>query len=277
MDQPRTRDIWLFIFLAYGITWAVGIPLALSATPGAEPDPFDISQLGALGPAIAGVIMTYREKGKDGLREFLRRVTRWRIGIIWYLAILLVPLIWLGILPAIAVYLFQHRSLPPFLGPGYGAPAWKDAWWFFLYIMVIGGGQEEVGWRGYLLPRLQTRYNALVSSLIVGLVWSAWHLPFLFIPGSSLYGSPFLGYLIQLSVLSIILTWIYNNTGSVFACVLYHTWSNFAAAYLMLDVTDPVYGVLALLAQLGIPLLLVIIFGPRRLARTCQIPQDDTY
>jgi membrane protease YdiL (CAAX protease family) len=153
------------------------------------------------------------------------------------------------------------------VGPSYGAPAWKDAWWFSLYIMVVGGGQEELGWRGYLLPKLQEKRNALVSSLIVGVIWSTWHLPFLYIPGSSLYGRPFAGYLIQLTTLSIILTWIYNNTGSILACVLYHTWSNIAAAYLMVDITDVTYGLLALFGQMVVLVLLIVVFGPRHLSR----------
>jgi membrane protease YdiL (CAAX protease family) len=275
MNQTRTGNIWLFIILAYAITWAIGIPLSINTPPGAEPDPFDISQLGALGPAIAGMILIYRERGKGGLQEFFRRITKWRIGKTWYLAILLVPLIWLGIVPSVAVYALQHGSLPSFLGPSYGVPGWKDAWWFFLFIMVIGGGQEEPGWRGYLLPELQTKHNAVVSSLIVGAIWSTWHLPFLFIPGSSLYGIPFLPYLIQLTALSFIFTWIYNNTGSILACILYHTWSNFAAAYLMVDIADPLYGLLTLFGQLVVVLLIIVIFGPKQLSRKQNILQEE--
>lgn len=144
MDKLEARNFWLFLFIAFAITWVIGIPLAVTNPPDAEPDPFEISQLGALGPAIAGLIVIYREKGKDGLQAFFGRITKWHIGKKWYLAILFVPLIWLGILPAIIVYIFQHGSLTSFVGPGYGAPPWKDAWWFFLYIMVIGGGKKNL-------------------------------------------------------------------------------------------------------------------------------------
>jgi membrane protease YdiL (CAAX protease family) len=168
MAKSQAGNVWWFFALAFAITWAFGIPQALLTPPNAEPALFDIAQLGALGPAIAAVVMTYREQGKAGLREFLGRVTRWRIGLVWYLAILFVPLIWHGILPAIGVHAVLNRSLPAFSGPSHGAPPWTDAWWFFFYILLIGGGQEELGWRGYALPKLQKKHNAVVSSLILG-------------------------------------------------------------------------------------------------------------
>jgi membrane protease YdiL (CAAX protease family) len=266
MGRDHKNNILFFLLLAYGITWVVGIPLALNSHPGTEPNPFEISQIGALGPAVAALILILREEGKAGLREFWRKIIHWRFGISWYAAILLVPLIISGILPSIILFTIKNGSLPPFLGPIHGAPEWKDAWWFFLFIVVIGGGQEELGWRGYLLPRLQTRSNALISSLIVGLFWTLWHLPFLFIPGSTLYDAPLIGYLIQLVILSLVLTWIYNNTGSILACILYHSWTNFIGAYLMVKISDPIYGLLTLGTQILVILLIILVYKPKRLS-----------
>jgi membrane protease YdiL (CAAX protease family) len=169
----------------------------------------------------------------------------------------------------------RYGSLPPFLGPSHGAPPWRDAWWFFFYILLIGGGQEELGWRGYALPKLQTRYSAAISSLILGVVWSLWHLPMMFVPGSSLQGVPFPLYAILLTALTFVYTWLYNNTESILACVLYHTWSNFAAAYLTVNITDPMLGLLALAVQFGVVILLLVVFGPKRLSRKRDVARES--
>jgi membrane protease YdiL (CAAX protease family) len=267
MSKAQKGNILIFLILAFGITWIVGIPLAIKNQPGSEPNPFEISQIGALGPAIAALILIYRENGTHGLKEFWRKITNWRFSLSWYLGIILIPLIMSGVLPTIILFFIRYGSPPPFLGPLHGAPTWKNAWWFFLFIVVIGGGQEELGWRGYLLPKLQIQSNALVSSLIIGVIWTLWHVPFLFIPGSALYGAPLIGYLIQLTLLSLILTWIYNNTDSILACILYHAWTNFTGAYLMVDVTDTIYGLLTLGTQVLVILLIILIYKPKRLSK----------
>ena len=267
MQREKPRGIVLFLFIAFAITWIIGIPIAFTAPPDAEPDPFDIVQLGALGPAIAALILRYLEKGQEGLKEFFKKVIYWRIPFAWYLVILILPLIWSGILPSMLLYLMRNGTLPRFLEPSYGAPSWKNAWWFFLYILVIGGGQEEPGWRGYLLPKLQIKHNAVVSSFLVGLIWYLWHLPFMFIPGSASYGAPVIGYWIQLTSLSFVFTWLYNNTESILACMLYHAWMNFVGAYMMVDIVEPVYGLLMLAVQLAIPVGIVIFFGPLRFVK----------
>jgi membrane protease YdiL (CAAX protease family) len=259
--------VWWFVLLAFPITWSFAVPAALLTASDAEPALFDVAQLGALGPAIAAVVMVYRERGRAGLREFLDRVVKWRIGVGWYLAILFVPLVWHGILPTIGLHALLRGSLPTFSGPARGAPAWSDAWWFAFYVLLIGGGQEELGWRGYALPKLQMKYNAVVSSLILGAIWSSWHLPMIFAPGSSLYGAPFLIYLVLITALTFVYTWLYNNTGSILACALYHTWSNLVAVYLVVDVADPSFGLFTLGVQLGVVVLLIAVYGPKRLSR----------
>jgi membrane protease YdiL (CAAX protease family) len=256
-----------FVILSYLLTWGIGIPMTLLEPSSIPPNPFDISQIGAIGPAVASLVVIYVNAGKDGLRSFIRQLTKWRIGAIWYLVILLVPLIWSGFLPSIVIHLMQYKSLPPLAGPSYGAPSWKYAGWFLLYILIIGGGQEEIGWRGYLLPHLQLKHNAVISSLVTGIIWSFWHLPFFFIPGSSLLGTPFVGYLIQLTLISFVLTWLYNNTESILACILYHTWMNFTGAYLQVGSYTSLSALATLVCQLGILIVIISVYGPKSFRR----------
>jgi len=97
------------------------------------------------------------------------------------------------------------------------------------YILFLGGPlQEEFGWRGYALDRLQEKYNALVSSVMLGFIWGLWHLPLFFMPRQEMYYNvPILGFILGTIFFSIIFTWIYNNTSrSILAVLLLHTTGN---------------------------------------------------
>ncbi|MCX8171972.1 MAG: CPBP family intramembrane metalloprotease, partial [Candidatus Bathyarchaeota archaeon] len=104
--------------------------------------------------------------------------------------------------------------------------------WNFVYIFFLGGPlQEEFGWRGYALPRLLERHSALVSSVVLGVIWAVWHLPLNFMywlgPQYVLGLSMFLSTVILFVFVSILFTWLYNNTGgSVFAALIFHTMLN---------------------------------------------------
>ncbi len=92
--------------------------------------------------------------------------------------------------------------------------------------MMLLGGLEEIGWRGFLQPSLEKKYHLIVSTVIVAVVWSIWHLPLWFIEGSSQYGSSFLCFSLMALGLSFSLTAIRYITKSVFLCILYHTLFN---------------------------------------------------
>jgi membrane protease YdiL (CAAX protease family) len=82
-----------------------------------------------------------------------------------------------------------------------------------VYFLIVAGLGEEVGWRGYALPALQTRYGALLSSVILGAMWASWHLPLFFNPASSYSNTPLWALLIFMLPVSIIITWVFNGTG----------------------------------------------------------------
>jgi membrane protease YdiL (CAAX protease family) len=98
---------------------------------------------------------------------------------------------------------------------------------FLGFIILFGGGLEEPGWRGYLLPALQETYSPLTAGLIVGVVWAGWHLPLVFIPGTIQHTLRLGLYLLQLVELSILLTWLTNRSdGSVLPAILLHAGGN---------------------------------------------------
>jgi membrane protease YdiL (CAAX protease family) len=83
---------------------------------------------------------------------------------------------------------------------------------------------EEVGWRGYALPRLQTRYRALAASVVLGVIWGCWHLPQWFLPATGQAAKwPFVAFLLHTVAFSILLTWLYNHSeGSLWPVILAH-------------------------------------------------------
>jgi membrane protease YdiL (CAAX protease family) len=180
---------------------------------------------GAFGPPLAALLVTALVDGRDGTRAFLRRWVLWRVGARWYV-LALVGLPALGLV----VGLPFRDGTERFAGSSPSVVVTYLATWCFL--VVLGGGQEEPGWRGFALPRMQERMGPLAASVVLGVLWGLWHLPvYVFVPGYNSAGSGVVS--IAASVLvftafgavgqSLLLTWLFNHTGgSVLFAVLAH-------------------------------------------------------
>jgi hypothetical protein len=140
----------------------------------------------------------------------------------------------------------------------------------FGWILFLGGPvQEEFGWRGYLLDPLQTRLTPLGGGLAVGLVWAVWHLPLFYIPSETIYyDNAFLGFAVSITLLSVLMTWVYNSTGgSLLPALLMHTSWNWAQGMFPVIDSDP--AALAMVGVLAAATLAVVVYtGPRRLGVT---------
>jgi membrane protease YdiL (CAAX protease family) len=176
--------------------------------------------------------MTGLTLGKDGAIQLLKRFLIWRVSWKWYIvAFFLLPVIstcavlwnaaWTQT-PIDFSQVFAHKifgasvNLPAFILP------------FFIFDFLTNG--EEMGWRGYVLPRLQTKHSVLVSSLILGVIWAFWHFPRYLAPSNT--GSfPLL--LIKLLADAVIYTWVYNGTkGSLLLTTILHAGENTAGVFL---------------------------------------------
>jgi membrane protease YdiL (CAAX protease family) len=142
----------------------------------------------AYSASLAGVILTAIVSGKAGLREMFGRLRIWRVGIGWWFFGLLA----LGLMFIAGTALYALFSGSP-LNLKLAQPLYMFVPLFIMKFVLDAGLGEELGWRGFLLPRLQARYNALVSSLIVGVVWGLWHLPLFMLEGQSLFRGRFFG------------------------------------------------------------------------------------
>ncbi len=231
MERDAHSFPWSFILVAYGFSWVFWIPIILiergmTLPPGLVDFLNSPLNPAAFGPTLAAFMFVFVQAGWPGVKKLLRSGVDLRFRKIWLLPILVMPpVIFIGatllsvLLGATALDL-AIVSDPPMMIIS-----------FFVILLTAGPLQEEFGWRGYALPRLQERYTAIPSSIILGIVWWLWHLPVVFIPGRFMTGSLWLfGLLgIEITLMTIVFTWIHNNTGgSVLAALLLHTAMNWS-------------------------------------------------
>lgn len=252
--RPAPSDAWRFFALALAISWLLWAPpMILGEFRGVQL--FGLA--GSFGPLLAAAVLTHRRHGN--LRPLWKPLLHWRVRTHWYLVALMGP---------VAVVLIGAAAVD-LTSVGAGAQPWG---WAALpaalaLSIVLGGGQEEPGWRGFAQPALQGRFTALSSSLIVGLLWALWHLPLFAMPGAtqSQTGLHFGVYLLYAPGFAVLLAWIYNGTGgSVLLCVLTHGAAN-AATVALYPVAGLASQLILAAALWASALTVIIIFGPRTL------------
>jgi membrane protease YdiL (CAAX protease family) len=259
-SQPETRYLILYFVLAYAISWAIGIPLALARHGLMAPIlPAWTHYLVAYGPLLSAVIVTWLSEGGSGLKKLGERLTLWKVRPIWWVAAFS-PII----IGAVVVFAFVLVTGEPisiatlgevnFLPPlGLGALA--------LWFLTFGVG-EETGWRGYALPHLQKNRSALSATLILAVLWALWHLPqffYLFDPAIAI------GWGLGLFAGAIVFTWLFNSaSGSILIVSVWHGCFNFISA------SDAGNGVLAAVVSTLVMVWAVVViwwFKPQNLAQ----------
>jgi CAAX protease family protein len=210
-----------FFFLTYAVTWACFITVVMISHKPAPTAAYALFRgflllLGTFAPLLVALWITALTEGRPGVRALLRRLVQWQVGMRWYLfAIVYLPAIKLSVA-------LVHRVMTG-SWPRFGTEPW--------YIIVLAiaistpvQAGEEIGWRGYALPRLAGRFGFARASLLLGLVWSAWHLPIFFLPGADKYGQSFPVWTLQVVALSVAITWLYAHTnGSLLLTMLMHS------------------------------------------------------
>jgi uncharacterized protein len=172
--------------------------------------------VGIFSPTISGLIVSWIIGGWIEVKRLLSGFTRWKVGFGWYFAAVFLIL---GPYVIALVYIMLGHT-PAGLQPGVTISGLLG---IILFQFFSGPFSEEAGWRGFALPRLQAKYSALVSSLILGVIWTFWHLPLFFLTGATQVGIPFPIYLLLVMTITFYLTWLYNNThGSLIITILAH-------------------------------------------------------
>jgi membrane protease YdiL (CAAX protease family) len=260
-SSAEGKSLVAFFVLAYGLSWAVEIPLALRAQGLISvPIPWSLHYLAAYGPLLAAIIVTGINSGRDGLRELFGRVFKWRVRPVWWL-VALAPLVLYALL---AVSLRFAQGQWPNLAalgqidflPNLGVGA------LFVWFLTFGLG-EETGWRGFALPRLQRGRTALSATVILWVFWALWHLPLFFY----LYDATVIvGLLVGLLAGAITFTWLYNSTGgSVLLVAVWHAAFNFVTGCVACK-TGVAAAVVSTLVMVW-AVVVVVWFKPATLAR----------
>jgi membrane protease YdiL (CAAX protease family) len=222
-DKSQTNSLVRFFALAYLLSWAIWLPLYLPY--------FGISSLpvlpfhhafGALGPMLAAFMLIYKEEKRKGLDRLINSMFRSINPVLLFIA-LVGPFVLLFLAAVINYFrtgaftlsgIARTREFPFFSFPVY-----------FVYNLVFFGFGEETGWKGYALPRLQTKFSALTSSIVFAFFWAIWHIPlFVYRPGYESMDLPGIaGWFFSLLTGSVLLTWLFNaSKGSVFVCAVLH-------------------------------------------------------
>jgi len=178
---------------------------------------------GSFGPSLAAVVVVASTRKWVGLRAWLARCLRWRIGWAWWAFALLLPLAVMSIAAGLHIALGGAIATSPASGH------WLMTLVNLPLILLLGGPLgEEFGWRGYALPVLQERWGWRNASLGLGLVWGVWHLPLFFIDGTSQAHIPLALFLLSVVAMSVLFAWLVQRTaGSVVAALVLHTAINF--------------------------------------------------
>ncbi len=217
--------------------------------------------VGGFVPSLLGIFLTWKKEGLSGLRKLGQRIIQFRLGWRWYLFTFLI------VITGSAGQITINRLL----GNTFNGTLFLTQLGSFLPLLILGPLSEEIGWRGFALPRLQTRWNALTSSLIIGVIWGLWHLPLFMMVGTSQYelGDPIISFLIKMTASSILYTWLYNNTKhSLWSAIMLHWLYTYAALVVSSGVTrSPLYTWLECLPYVFIALFVLILWGPKRLTR----------
>ena len=230
MKKIRTftqkHAVLLYFVLTFAITW--GGMVALVGPGGFPISAEQMEKMGPLvyvgmlvGPTAAALLLVGLESGETGFRQLWASLTKWRVGVRWYaVALFATPLLAAGLLLALSL-------ISPEFVPAVFTAENRAA--FLMTNIVLGlmiGLFEEIGWIGFVVPRMRRQYSVLATGMIVGLLWGAWHFPPFWESDSFAGFSPLFLLIIRLffwlPAYRVLMVWVYERTGSLFVTILMH-------------------------------------------------------
>lgn len=260
-NRIKRHPVLVFYCLAFAFSWLGWIPQTLYSY---GKFPFDtplFTVLGGVGPTLAAVLVVRVLREQGGIRALFAPLLRWKAPFVW-------SALALGFWPAVTLLTQGAARIAGDTLPTIPKSVWGSLFPVFL-LMLLSNVWEEIGWRGFALPRLQEKYSDLVIVLVMGSLWTLWHLPLLFNPASPMSTLPWYGELVFNLSLTAIYTWLYRHTdGSLFFVTIFHAMSN-TVAFLLLEAKaytvtyNFMVGATALVA-----VVLFLCYGPQRLVKS---------
>lgn len=273
------RILSVYFGLAWIFSWMIWLPLYLPALgiTGLPVLPYHHA-LGGFGPLLSALITTLIFNGRTVMVRFIR--SGFQLKSNFFAGIALLSPFFLLCTAAIIAAFQTGTFVDMSQGGRSGEFPEMSALAFFLYNFIFFGIGEEAGWRGFALPHLQRRFNALNSSLLLTVFWAIWHWPlFLYRPGyMNMDIAAIGGWVFSLLTGSVLLTWLFNSSkGSIVVCALFHAavdiaFTNTISSERIVNLT----GILITLYGIAV----VIAFGPGQLSfrkRVVSVAGPDAY
>jgi len=224
---------WRFFAITFLWSWMLWLPLALAGA-GILPIGKDllagltmpVTAIGAFGPAVGALVSLRTLKGKGAITAYLKTFLDFRFG--WRAWIIPIALI-IGttVVAWFTPELAGLSRLPSQLPVIWALPP------YWLAMVLFGGGQEEIGWRAYILPHLESRFGPWLGSVMLGTVWACWHLPLWFMHGTNQAFMNFGGFVILALGYSLLFSWVRKAAGTrpLAAMVMHGTANAFIAVF----------------------------------------------
>ncbi|MBN2005492.1 MAG: CPBP family intramembrane metalloprotease [Anaerolineae bacterium] len=231
--QIKSHPIWAYVILAYAITWLIQLPelILMRGNYHFTGRYLVLLNVASYGPSLAAVIVTAITQGGAGVKALLKRLIQWRVSWLVYLVTFFVfPLIFFIGYQMLGIRAADGENLLVFMTLVVAIPINAP---IAAVLLGIGPLGEELGWRGFMLPRLLERYGDFSSSVILGLVWAFWHLPvFLFAEwrGDIPFATALALYPLGTIAIATIMTKLHHwSRGSVLMAILFHGVINYVA------------------------------------------------
>lgn len=218
------RSPFMFFVLTFVFAWGIWIPAILIGLDDDGTAAYtSLAIIGGFAPMAAAITLVARRHGWKESWQFVKQAFDFRTNPVYFLLALTIPLA----VAAIAHYLAPlfNLQVADTLFPESANP-WLMLVPFFFFILFIGGGQEEFGWRGYAQQPLQKRFGIIKASLIIGVIWGLWHLPLWAFPeGQGGYSAP--AFVIQTAFVSLVYGLLYNASGQklIIAIIFHAMWN----------------------------------------------------
>lgn len=216
--NPRgPLGLGVFFLLTFAVTWAVW--LAVETAPPANVV-FAVGGpaflLGVFAPGLVALALTWFAEGRSGVAALLARIGRWQVS--WRLYAFAIGYLASTKLLAAVIHRVVVGEWPIFgdmsvvlMAGGILVSTWVQA-------------GEELGWRGYALPRLAAFIGLGNASVLLGVVWALWHLPLFVMQGTGSTGQSFPLYLLHVTALSVAMAWLYwKARGSLLLVMIMHS------------------------------------------------------
>lgn len=225
--ENSTSNIILFFLIALGWSSSIWILLnpAIQTNLGLHISPA-WAWLGLIGPGLSAILVSIKENGLTGLKNLFKPLLKWRVPFIYYVFVYFGVIMFYSAAAWVSVLVYGTAEIKSFawLLENVKAPFFNlNGIWVIIEITLIYTFCEELGWRGYALPKMNQYQTGLSAAIILGVFWTIWHVPLIYLYGSSLDVNSAIIYFFHIECMSIFYAWLFFKTGrSLLLAGLFH-------------------------------------------------------